>query len=53
MQFTPQQLTGGPKYHHKTRIGNWSEARLAVEFVTSLKQLVVNPELTGSGIGRD
>ena len=28
MQFTPQQLTGGPKYHHKTRIGNWSEERL-------------------------
>jgi len=25
MQFTPQQLTGGPKFHHKTRIGNWSE----------------------------
>mmetsp|Transcript_69761 Transcript_69761/g.204178 ORF Transcript_69761/g.204178 Transcript_69761/m.204178 type:complete len:308 (-) Transcript_69761:91-1014(-) len=25
MQFTPQQLTGGPKYHHRTRIGNWSE----------------------------
>mmetsp|Transcript_64514 Transcript_64514/g.181513 ORF Transcript_64514/g.181513 Transcript_64514/m.181513 type:complete len:300 (-) Transcript_64514:120-1019(-) len=25
MQFTPQQLTGGPKYHHKVRIGNWSE----------------------------
>lgn len=25
MQFTPQQLTGGPKYNHKTRIGNWSE----------------------------
>lgn len=25
MQFTPQQLTGGPKYHHGTRIGNWSE----------------------------
>eukprot|EP00428_Durinskia_dybowskii_P014275 CAMPEP_0170212884 /NCGR_PEP_ID=MMETSP0116_2-20130129/6064_1 /TAXON_ID=400756 /ORGANISM="Durinskia baltica, Strain CSIRO CS-38" /LENGTH=288 /DNA_ID=CAMNT_0010463431 /DNA_START=83 /DNA_END=949 /DNA_ORIENTATION=+ len=25
MQFTPQQLTGGPKYHHHTRIGNWSE----------------------------
>jgi hypothetical protein len=23
--FTPQQLTGGPKYHHKVRIGNWSE----------------------------
>jgi hypothetical protein len=25
MQFTPQQLTGGPKYGHKCRIGNWSE----------------------------
>lgn len=25
MQFTPQQLTGGPKYNHVTRIGNWSE----------------------------
>mmetsp|Transcript_125932 Transcript_125932/g.352612 ORF Transcript_125932/g.352612 Transcript_125932/m.352612 type:complete len:290 (+) Transcript_125932:90-959(+) len=25
MQFTPQQLTGGPKFHHQTRIGNWSE----------------------------
>lgn len=25
MQFTPQQLTGGPKYHHRTKIGNWSE----------------------------
>lgn len=25
MQFTPQQLTGGPKFNHKTRIGNWSE----------------------------
>uniref|UniRef100_A0A7S2QFJ9 MIR domain-containing protein n=1 Tax=Zooxanthella nutricula TaxID=1333877 RepID=A0A7S2QFJ9_9DINO len=25
MQFTPQQLTGGPKYHHRTRIGNWNE----------------------------
>jgi len=25
MQFTPQQLTGGPKFHHRTRIGNWSE----------------------------
>lgn len=25
MQFTPQQLTGGPKYHHATRIGNWNE----------------------------
>jgi len=25
MQFTPQQLTGGPKYNHITRIGNWSE----------------------------
>jgi len=25
MQFTPQQLTGGQKYAHKCRIGNWSE----------------------------
>lgn len=25
MQFTPQQLTGGPKFGHKCRIGNWSE----------------------------
>jgi hypothetical protein len=25
MQFTPQQLTGGPKYNHRTRMGNWSE----------------------------
>lgn len=25
MQFTPQQLTGGPKYGSKCRIGNWSE----------------------------
>jgi hypothetical protein len=25
MQFTPQQLTGGPKYHHSVRVGNWSE----------------------------
>ena len=25
MYFTPQQLSGGPKYSHKTRVGNWSE----------------------------
>jgi len=25
MQFTPQQLTGGPRFHHRTRLGNWSE----------------------------
>jgi len=25
MQFTPQQLTGGSKYNHKVRVGNWSE----------------------------
>jgi hypothetical protein len=25
MQFTPQQLTGGPKFNHCTRIGNWNE----------------------------
>lgn len=25
MYFTPQQLSGGPKYAHKTRVGNWVE----------------------------
>lgn len=25
MMFTPQQLTGGPRYGESTRIGNWSE----------------------------
>jgi len=25
MQFTPQQLTGGPKYMPNTRMGNWNE----------------------------
>lgn len=25
MYFTPQQLSGGPRYSHKTRVGNWSE----------------------------
>ena len=25
MYFTPQQLSGGPKYTHTTRVGNWSE----------------------------
>lgn len=25
MYFTPQQLSGGPKYSCKTRVGNWSE----------------------------
>jgi hypothetical protein len=25
MQFTPQQLSGGPRYGHKTRLGNWNE----------------------------
>lgn len=25
MQFTPQQLTGGPRFAHKTRVGNWLE----------------------------
>ena len=25
MQFTPQQLTGGPRYGQHTKIGNWSE----------------------------
>lgn len=25
MNFTPQQLSGGGKYSHKTKIGNWYE----------------------------
>lgn len=25
MQYTIQQLQGGPKYSHKTKIGNWNE----------------------------
>lgn len=25
MYYTPQQLSGGPRYHQKTRVGNWSE----------------------------
>jgi len=25
MQYTTQQLQGGQKYSHKTRIGNWNE----------------------------
>lgn len=25
MYFTPQQLSGGPKFAAKTRVGNWSE----------------------------
>jgi hypothetical protein len=25
MNFTPQQLYGGGKYSHKTKIGNWYE----------------------------
>lgn len=25
MYYTPQQLSGGPRYSLKTRVGNWSE----------------------------
>lgn len=25
MYYTPQQQTGGPRYTHKTRVGNWNE----------------------------
>ena len=31
MQFTPQQLSGGPKFSSKVKIGNWSEDRARVE----------------------
>jgi hypothetical protein len=25
MYFTPQQQSGGPRFAHKTRVGNWNE----------------------------
>jgi hypothetical protein len=25
MYYTPQQQYGGPRYTHKTRVGNWNE----------------------------
>ena len=25
MQYTTQQLQGGPRYSYKTRVGNWKE----------------------------
>lgn len=31
MQFTPQQLSGGPKFNPKVKIGNWSEDRSRTE----------------------
>lgn len=31
MQFTPQQLSGGPKFSSKVKIGNWAEDRARVE----------------------
>eukprot|EP00922_Rhytidocystis_sp_ex-Travisia-forbesii_P034445 GHVS01051139.1.p1 GENE.GHVS01051139.1~~GHVS01051139.1.p1 ORF type:complete len:299 (+),score=28.24 GHVS01051139.1:122-1018(+) len=31
MQFTPQQLSGGPNFHHHCRIGNWNEDRCLEE----------------------
>lgn len=34
MQFTPQQLAGAGRYHHKTRIGNWNEDAALEEVMT-------------------
>ena len=31
MYFTPQQLSGGPSFNAKTRIGNWYEEKEAQE----------------------
>jgi len=31
MQFTPQQLSGGPKYTSAVKIGNWAEDRAKAE----------------------
>jgi len=25
MYYTPQQQSGGPRFAHKTRVGNWNE----------------------------
>lgn len=45
MQFTPQQLTGGPKYGPKCRIGNWSED-LELEEI-KLKDFLKKKEIGG------
>ena len=49
MYFTPQQLSGGPKFNAKTRIGNWYEDNEAREtqvkdYMTQMNndKLVVN-----------
>ena len=31
MYFTPQQLSGGTAFNHKTRIGNWYEDQEATD----------------------
>ena len=31
MYFTPQQLSGGPRFGFKTRVGNWAEDQEAHE----------------------
>ena len=31
MQFTPQQLSGGPKFTSAVKIGNWAEDRARAE----------------------
>ena len=31
MQFTPQQLSGGPKYSAKVKVGNWAEDKAKLE----------------------
>lgn len=31
MQFTPQQLSGGPKYSAKVKVGNWAEDKARLE----------------------
>ena len=42
MYFTPQQLSGGPKYNPKTRIGNWFEDKEAYD--TQIKDYMIQKD---------
>jgi hypothetical protein len=48
MQFTPQQLTGGAKYNHKVRCGNWSEDQELEEI--KLKDYLKQKEMGGLSV---
>lgn len=46
MLYTTQQLQGGPKFSHKTRIGNWKED-LELE---EIKTIDYNKKLDNAGL---